>query len=89
MHQPSRIVEISSTEAALERTRHECSLLPDLLSFPFSLAEHQNIAETDRPLYITSDNASFVASLADSDSDLDDLAGYSGSADYLGYFGGC
>jgi hypothetical protein len=89
MHQACRIVEISSAEAALERTRHERCLLPDLLSFPLGLAEHQNVTETDRSLYITSDNASLVPSLANSDSNLDYLSSYASSADYLGYFGGC
>lgn len=65
------------------------SLLPDLLGFPLSLAEHENIAETDRSLYVTCDNSSFVSSFADSYPDLDDFTGYAGSADDLGYFGGC
>lgn len=89
MHQAGRIVEVSTAEAALERPGHECSLLPDLLGFPFGLAEHKNIAETNRSLHISSDNASLISSFANSDSDLNDLSGYSGSADDLGYFGGC
>ena len=89
MHQTGGIVEVSSAEAALERPGHECSLLADLLGFPLGLAEHQNISQTNRSLYVTSDNASFVASLANSDPYLDNFTGHTGSTDDLGYFGGC
>ena len=60
--------------------------LPDLLCFSLRFAEHQNIVQSNRSLNVSSDNSALVASLENSHSDLYDFTGYSGAANYLGYF---
>ena len=57
--------------------------LPYFLRFSLSLAEHQNIIETDGSLDVTGDDSSLVPSLEDSHPDLNDFACNARAADYL------
>ncbi len=60
--------------------------LPDFLRFPLSLAQHQNVVETDGTLDIPCDNSAFIATFQNSNSDLDDFASDTCTADDLGDF---
>ncbi len=62
VHLASRVGESLPAKAALECLRHG-SALPYLLGFSLSLSKHQNIAQTNWTLYVSSNNASLVSAL--------------------------
>jgi hypothetical protein len=62
--------------------------LPDLLRFPFRLAQHQNVIETNGALDVPRDNPALVSAFEDTDSHLYHFACYASASYDLGYFSG-
>ncbi len=58
----------------------------DLFRLPLRLPKHKDVTKTDRALYISSNNSTFISPIHNSNANLDDFSGYTTTTNNLRYF---